>query len=124
MNNIVIELCKEDRQRLDEVIGFLGLIVGQKFSTPESALEEINKGIIPRPVNDPPIDTPAAHFDPPAPAPVMVSLGEFQKAIVTRCAESANTKMRVQDLIHKYADSVSNVPEDKRSEVLAALATI
>ena len=33
-NNITIELCKEDRQRLDEVIAFLGLIVGQKYSEP------------------------------------------------------------------------------------------
>ena len=35
-NNITIELCKEDRQRLDEVIGFLGLLVGEKYSKQEA----------------------------------------------------------------------------------------
>lgn len=38
-NHITIELCQEDRQRLDEVISFLGLIVGQKYSTPQEALQ-------------------------------------------------------------------------------------
>lgn len=35
-NFITIELCKEDRQRLDEVIGFLGLLVGEKYSKQEA----------------------------------------------------------------------------------------
>ena len=53
-----------------------------------------------------------------------ISLGEFQKAIVTRCAESVATKEKVQALVHKYAASVSAIPEDKRREVLAALDKI
>lgn len=35
-NFITIELCKEDRQRLDEIIGFLGLLVGEKYSKQEA----------------------------------------------------------------------------------------
>ena len=78
-----------------------------------------------------PADAPTAHLEPPAPAsdpvaaaPAPVSLGDFQKALVTRCAESAETKAKVQALVHRYAESVSAIPEDKRPEVLAALAQI
>ena len=60
----------------------------------------------------------------PAPEVKAVSLGEFQKAIVTRCAESPVMKAKVQALVHRYAASVSAIPEDKRSEVLAELAKL
>ena len=55
-NYITIELCKEDRQRIDEVIGFLGLIVGQKYSTPESALAAFDKNIVQRSAIEHPAD--------------------------------------------------------------------
>lgn len=78
---------------------------------------------------EPPVAAPAASQPEPAavePAPEVkpVSLGEFQKAIVTRCAESAAMKAKVQALVHKYAPSVSEIPEGKRSEVLAELAKL
>lgn len=118
--NVTIQLCEEDRKRIDELIRFAGLIVG-----------EMKSGNAPEPaaVPDPapaaaehPAEATTAPFDPPATAPV--SLGEFQKALVTRCAESVETKQKVQALVQKYADSVSNIPEDKRPEVLSALAQI
>lgn len=128
MNKIVIELCAEDRQRIDELITFAGLIVGEMKSRPvgiiETALSQAEEH---------PADAPTTHFEPPAPAPdpvtsapapAPVSLGEFQKAIVTRCAESDVVKAKVQKLVHKYAPSVSEIPEAKRAEVLAELAKI
>lgn len=131
MNKIVIEFCAEDRQRIDELIAVAGLIAGEMKSSNASALTTTPG---PAPAAEHPADAATTHFDPPAPAPdpvtevpwapAPVSLGEFQKAIVTRCAESAATKQKVQALVHKYAASVSNIPEDKRSEVLAALAKI
>lgn len=126
MNKIVIELCPEDRQRIDELISFAGLLVGELKSRPAPVIE-------PFALLTHPADAPTTHFDPPAPAPdpvaaapapAPVSLGEFQKAIVTRCAESAATKQKVQALVHRYAESVSAIPEDKRSEVLTALSEI
>ena len=121
MNKIVIELCADDRQRLDALVGALSLLSSVIGSTLPPTVQQDIAAI---PAVEHPVDAPTAHFDPPAPAPVPVPLGEFQKALVTRCAESAETKQKVQALVHKYADSVSNVPEDKRSEVLAALAEI
>ena len=133
MNKIVIELCTEDRARLDAIIAGLekfprvglDLASGPDFTVSAPAAEAH------------PIDAPVEHFDPPAadpepavdpepvpaPAPV-VSLGEFQKAIVVRCAASPEMKKKVQALVKKYAESVSLVPEEKRAEVLAALAEL
>ena len=125
MNVIEFKLCAEDRQRLDEIIAFAGLIVGEMKS--RAAAEH-------------PADAPTTHLEPTVPAPAAsqpepaavepapevkpISLGEFQKAIVTRCAASAAMKAKVQELVHKYAPSVSEIPEDKRAEVLDALAKL
>ncbi len=132
MNKIVIELCEEDRQRLDMLFYRLGVLI-ERLPEPAPVIEP------PQPLQinslDPehPADASVSHLDPPAPAPdpvdeapapAPISLGEFQKAIVTRCAESAATKQKVQALVHKYAESVSAIPEEKRAEVLTALAEI
>lgn len=122
MNKIVIEFCAEDRQRIDELIAFAGLIASEMKSRPAAVPGEILQFA----PDDHPADAPTTHLEPPAPAPEVkpVSLGEFQKAIVTRCAESAAMKAKVQTLVHKYAPSVSEIPEGKRSEVLAELANL
>lgn len=125
MNRIVIELCPEDRKRIDELIAFAGLIASGMKSSPAA---------------DHPADASVAHLEPPVAAPAAsqpeppavepapevkpISLGEFQKAIATRCAESTAMKEKVRALVHKYAPSVGEIPEGKRPEVLAALANL
>lgn len=138
MNKIVIELAAEDRKRIDELIAFAGLIAGElKSAAPGPVLMN---GAAFRAAAEHPADAPTTHLEPPVAAPAAsipqpatveptpevkpVSLGEFQKAIVTRCAESPAMKAKVQALVRKYADSVSNIPEGKRSEVLAELAKL
>ena len=134
MNQIVIEFCKEDRQRIDELIGLAGWIAGAlkdmaaAAPVPGELLQaEVSVGL--------PVEG-AAHLDPvvveeppfevtaPAPEVKPISLGEFQKAIVNRCVLSAAMKEKVQQLIHRYAPSVSEIPEAKRDEVLDALAKL
>lgn len=116
MNEIVIRLSDKDRAVLDALTGAVSLLASVLGSAQPA-----------------PADAPVSHFEPPAPAPdpvaaapapAPVSLGEFQKALVTRCAEGPAVKQKVQALVHKYAESVSAIPEDKRPEVLAALAKI
>lgn len=148
MNEIVIKLCDEDRARLDELIGIAGLLTGELKSRPTFGLDlaqapdftgprmtQASDGTVMLVKPDShPADAPTTHLEPvdaPAPAPDAppwevkpVSLGEFQKAIVTRCAESAAVKAKVQALVHKYAPSVSEIPEAKRPEVLAELANL
>lgn len=132
MNKIVIELCKEDRARLDAIIDGLAKVaapapVEAPALAPALRMEQAEDGTVKlvKP-DDHPADAPITHLEPPAPAPEVkpVSLGAFQKAIVTRCAESPTVKEKVQALVHKYAESVSAIPEDKRHEVLEALAKI
>lgn len=147
MNTIEFRLCNEDRARLDRIIAALeGL-------TPAPAPAEfqtryMGKWNIPaEPAEEHPADAPTTHLEPtvaapdapvaepapvepapvePAPTPEVksISKSEFQKAIVSRCAESPVMKAKVQALVHRYATSVSAIPEDKRSEVLAELAAL
>ena len=137
MNKIVFELCPEDRDRLDAIITGLARITGAEEAMPRVA-EAVSSIAAAAPsateaaAEEHPIDAPVEHFDPPASDPEpepepevpVVSLGEFQKAIVVRCAASPEMKKKVQALIKKYAESVSLVPEEKRAEVLAALAEL
>lgn len=126
MNKIVIELCTEDRARLDrlaELIEKLAepvvtesyTILPQQGDVAVGAVKAAGEKVetIPEPQPEPQ----------PEPAPV-VSLADFQKAIVTRCAESPETKKKVQALVTKYADRVSNVPEEQRAQFLDELAKI
>ena len=128
MNVITIELCPEDRARLDRLADALERKTCDKCVA--AALEFV--GQTPDPSPDPiqqklaetmaKVSTP-----PPAPAPdpvPEVSLAEFQKALTLRCAESEAMKAKVRTLIHEYADTVSLVAPEKRAEVLAKLAKL
>lgn len=141
MNLITIELCAEDRARIDRLTEALERrscdkcvqqVAGVMDDLAQKAL-----GSKPHEEADPlqqklaetlaKVEAPVA---PPAPAPVpapaveVPSLAEFQKALSLRCAESETTKVKVRALLHEYAEAASKVPEDKRAEVLARLATI
>ena len=119
MNVIEFRLCDEDRARLDEIIKGLAALV-PSGATPGTAAPAADLAA------EHPADAPTTHLEPPAPVPEVkpISKAEFQKAIVLRCAESAETKQKVQALVHKYAESVSAIPENKRAEVLAELAKL
>lgn len=122
MNVIEFRLCAEDRARLDDIIAGLAALVPS--GTMSDAAEALTAPVLP-PEESHPADAPVAHLDPPAaPAAKPISLAEFQKEFTTRAAESAAMKAKVRELIHKYADSVSAIPEDKRTAVLAELAAL
>lgn len=121
MNTITIELCAEDRARLDAIIA--GLQAQAPAVEAPAPVVETHA-----PVDFPVVDT-SVPWDPdpaPAPAPAAkpVSLAEFQKAITIRCAESSEVKAAVRGLVQEYASSVSAIPEEKRPEFLAKLAQI
>lgn len=142
MNQIVIRLSDEDRRILEGLMGSVSLlasVLGSSLpdATRQEVIEAAGPGVVPPAEDVAPLQTAevsvglpvegAAHLEPvtvepPAPAPV--SLGEFQKALAARCAESDDVKAQVQALIRKYAECVSAIPEDKRPEVLAALNQI
>lgn len=122
MNVIEFRLCDEDRARLDDIICGLAALLRRGGEMSDAAAPEI-------PVEGDAqfqlVATPTPFDEAPAPDPEppakIIPLPEFQKAIVTKCAVSPAMKAGVQALVHKYADSVSAIPEAKRAEVLAEL---
>lgn len=137
MNTIEFRLCDEDRARLDRIADALEGLALQKQTASDSALVDATGALSEHPAGEStahleptvaatvaPATEPAPVESAPAPEVKPVSLGEFQKAIVTRCAESPVMKAKVQALVHRYAASVSTIPEDKRPEVLTELANL
>lgn len=137
MNEITFRLCDEDRARLDRIADALEGLALQKQTASDSALVDATGALSEHPAGEStthleptvaataaPATEPAPVESAPAPEVKPVYLGEFQRAIVTRCAESPVMKAKVQALVHRYAASVSAIPEDKRPEVLAELAKL
>lgn len=141
MNSIEIRLSDADRKCIDGLTGAVSLLASVLGSMQPRVPAVVGvdlangpdfSGSAPAPASDHPADAPVSHFEPPAPAsdpapapaPAPVTLGEFQKALAARCAESDAVKAQVQALIRKYAECVSAIPENKRPEVLAALSQI
>lgn len=114
-NKIVIELCAEDRARLDAIIDGLQ----NRSAAPVETLTTDFAASFPDPQPEPE----PAPAEVPAPAPVP-SLAEFQKAITLRCAESAAVKTKVRELVNRFAPSVSEIPEEKRAEFLDLLSKL
>ena len=129
MNSIEIRLSDADRKCIDGLTGAVSLLASVLGSVqPAPVRQEIVENVTAAFASDHPADAPVSHFEPPAPAsdpaPAPVTLGEFQKALAARCADSDAVKAQVQALIRKYAECVSAIPENKRPEVLAALSQI
>lgn len=120
-NHITIELCKEDRQRLDEVIAFLGLLVGEKHSKPQETVEQ------PKPVeqeNTHPVDAVSPHADPEPvtePETPKVTKDDVQALVIKLAAPGAGKKDAARAIVYEYAKKVSDIPEDKLVEVMAKL---
>jgi hypothetical protein len=142
MNTIVIELCTEDRARIDRLTEAMERracdgCVKDSLAWAESVMRAAGAAVAPNnapdavegaqpPQTTHPIDEELPWAEAaPSPAPVKApSLAEFQKALTLRCAESEETKAKVRALLHEYAPAASKVPEDKRAEVLERLAKL
>lgn len=128
MNHITIELCAEDRARLDRLAEALEskqpITVVQEPATPQVA--ETHSTAEESPAVAPIIEEPTPEpVEEPKPVEVKpVSLAEFQKAVAMTCAKGAAQKAAARELITKYAASVTAVPEDKRAEIMDAMAML
>lgn len=147
MNTITIELCAEDRARLDAILAalsarpncercantvakYVAAEVGQTaehpvvdpFPAPDTA-EKSNDAPTeaePETVNTPEPEKPAeAEEQPEAPA---VTHADIQRKVVTLSA--AGKKDQVREIVTKYAKKVSDLPEDKLAEVWAKLTAL
>ncbi len=120
MNNIVIELHPEDRARLDAIIAGLDKLQPVCDSCVEHVVH-LFEGQSDAPSAPAEARAPVADSVPSAEPP---SLADFQKAVAERCAANPAIKPKVRELVSRYAGSVSEIPEDKRNEFLALLATV
>ena len=132
MNTITIELCAEDRERLDKIIAGLGQhpncercaksiaqyvegalnTAGTPFETPKVEAEAREE----TPTSEPETDT-----VPQEPAQ-NIKRGDIQKKVVE--LSTAGKKEQVSDVVKKYANRVSAIPDDKLSEVWEQLIAL
>lgn len=107
MNHITIELCAEDRRRLDRVIRAMEMVTG--IGTTDAASEA--PGIV-----EPIVDETAVVSDPPKaeptkqqnPAPIEdVPLEQIQKKVVELCA--AGKKEQARSIIKEFGAKVSDL---------------
>ena len=134
MNRFVIEFHPEDRARLDALIAGLERLqpncdscVDNVLRVVEGAREDMPAGA---PAEDPaqPTGNPAMPTGNPAaatiPAAEPPSLADFQKAVALRCTQTPAVKPKVRELVNRYAESVSEIPADKRIEFLDLLSKL
>lgn len=118
INTITIELCQEDRARLDLILSTLAEIADKKPLNAMTGLPEApasTDGM--QPVNEP---TP---FDK-EPEKPSVTLEEVQAKAQKLLAPSSGKRDQVRALIKGYAERVSLIPEDKWTEVMQKLTDI
>lgn len=149
MNNInlTVELCTEDRARLDKIIDLLGK-PGTITATAPTAedplrkqLEQAVASVKPTVVEpaETPQDAPSASehptLDPFPEAPAVVEEQseavveepkpevtiEMLKSKVIKLAAKADLKEKVRELVQAYATKVTEIPEDKWAEVYMRL---
>lgn len=98
MNTITIELCAEDRARLDRIIAGLE---AKQASAPEVASLEAEA----------------------APSvPVSVTQSDIQQKVVALSA--AGKKAQAREIVKAYAERVTLLPEDKYAEVMDKLSAL
>lgn len=132
-NLITIELCAEDRARLDKLTAFLEKRIGQvdelygkelpNRTDPEPAEAEPAEATQPEP-------TPAAEAEPVKDAPnkpteataPQVTIEDIRGKVLA--LTGAGKKDEVRAIIHQYATKVPDIPEDKRAEVLEKLTKL
>lgn len=114
--NITVELCQEDRKRIDELIGFAGLLVTGTKPAPE-----INHpaDILP-PHGDPePAAEPAAEPELPK-----YTKDDIQAKVRKLAAPGSSKRLEAKAIVQEYAAKVSDIPEDKYTEVMMKLIAL
>ena len=132
-NHIIIELCAEDRQRIDELIAFAGLIASEMKSHRPLQLRSIDENGIRfgTAAEEHPVDAVAPHGEPVAdPEPAAEpELPQYTKddvlAKVQKLAAPNNPKReQAKAIVKSYGAKVSDIPADKYDEVMAKLAEL
>lgn len=137
-NTITIELCKEDRQRLDELIAFAGLLVGEMKIKTVMVNPEVFK---PKAPAETPQEAQEAPEEEEAPAPrcldvimpqpepeptkATVTLDMIRQKVTALLAD-ATKKAAVRDIVKAYAPNVTGLTNcaDKWPEIWDKLTAL
>ena len=135
-NRITIELCAEDRQRIDELIGFAGWIVSEMKSKP-NCVEFAPDGTITVKHEEHPVDAVEPHGDPepvatisevekvePAEKVYKVTKEDIMAKVQALAAPNNPKREQVKAIVKSYGTKISDIPEDKYDEVMAKLAEL
>ena len=112
MNTITIELCKEDRKRLDDILTALAVAIlkPEEVSKARAELAAETK------------EAQKEELAVESPVSPSVTRADIQQLVVELSA--AGKKGEVKDIITAYAPRVSGIPEDKFVEVWQKLSSI
>ena len=104
--NLTVELHAEDRARLDKIIELLGKTQPVVPAKAEAKLEEVK----PEPVKEEVKPT--------------VTIDDVRLLVQRLATPSSGKREAVRELVKRYADSVSAIPDDKLAEVHAELVKL
>lgn len=141
MNTIIIELCPEDRARLDKILAALenrpnceGCVssaikaydaVKEEAQTPATSAQEPAEA--PKEESRPEApateETPTAATEQATAEAVTVPLADLQNLVVALARKGLKDKVR--DVVNEYGvERVSQIPEDKRAEAVEKLKAL
>jgi hypothetical protein len=134
MNNIIIELCAEDRARLDKLAQAIEAmttpqapqILAQSAEPEKEAKHPAEMEPTPFPENTEP-QAPASPMPTTEPEPVKedapaVTHKDIAKLVIELAG--AGKKDKVQDVVYVYAKKVTDIPADKLAEVHQQLTAL
>ena len=130
-NHITIEFCKEDRQRIDELIGLAGWITG---ALKDLAAAHPVDAVSPHATPDPdqlsffdgtpePVAT-VSEKEKVEPGQVNYTKADVQALVMKLAAPGTGKKDAVKAIVNEYAKKISDIPEDKLNEVMAKLTKL
>lgn len=137
-NLITIELCAEDRARIDRLTAALEARACDKCvaaamsykaavaaeAKQEEAPQESLGDAAEASKAETPTTTPAEAERPAqkeTAAPAAASVAEVQKKVIELATKGPEWKAKVRDIVKQYAERVQLIPEDKLGEVLTKL---
>ena len=135
-NAITIELCQEDRKRLDELIAFAGLIAGELKSTNAPIImEQKAPAETPQEAQDAPEEeeTPAPLSQDiivpqpePEPAKPTVTLDMIRQKVTALLAMGGTKKNAARDIVKAYAPNITGLTAcaDKWPEIWEQLIAL
>lgn len=117
MSTITIELCAEDRKRLDDILA--ALTARTEPTAPKAE---------PKPATTPEQDIEAAVPFDTKPEPVKpqpeITLADIRKKVQALAAPSTGKNAAVKEIINHFAPRVSDIPPERYAEVMQLLTAL